>query len=487
MTASTDEPLTSSKLTRPDWFPGAPPTTPAESGDDTLISSGLRGKTPQTPRDQNKDVPPESPPQESGSPTGDQALEQGGGQDPDQTLVSKQDTGWWQRIKSVSDLAKAETGPTAESTGVLTGLTGWLPAEKMVTTIPALEPQPTNGRAEVVLEAARSFYEIATQVPQPVAVPRFLSERRRHIISTLTRGILFLAFIILVALPLPGVQKLIDPNASPTAPRTEPGGELGEELGNRRRQLISEQLGIIDLQQPGAVALVSFDFATSTQGEMQPLAEAIMGRLRGQGMKIILVSLEPEGAALAQKVTDAVLQEREETYGVDVVNLGYLPGQVVAVRELVTGRQPLDTIKDFMDGQALKDRPGWGGLHNLSQVDLVVTLADNPATARWWIEQMALAIPPDSGERFMLAATSAAAEPFLEPYRQNNQLNGLIAGVNGAAAIEASRQQFGPARQMLDSQSLAHLLIIFLIAAGTVAGWMPTLTAANQPKPEETP
>jgi hypothetical protein len=293
------------------------------------------------------------------------------------------------------------------------------------------------------------------------------------------------------------VQKLLT-GAERKVPLTEPSGEAGEVLDNWRRQLISEQLGIIDQQPPGAVALVSFDFSTATQGEMLPLAEAMLGRLRGQGLRVILVSLEPEGATLAQQL----LEERKDVYGADVVNLGYLPGQVAAIRELATGRLALDTMPDFKERLTLAQRQTDWPVHNFSQVAGVVTLADNPATARWWIEQMALAAPPDQSQRFLLAATSAAAEPFLRPYRESQQpiagapgqykpqLDGLISGINGAAAIESGRKQFGPARQMLDSQSVAHLLIIFLIAAGTIAGWMPRPPAnesENQPEESTSP
>ena len=90
---------------------------------------------------------------------------------------------------------------------------------------------------------------------------------------------------------------------------------------------------------------------------------------------------------------------------------------------------------------------------------------------------------PQSDQRSILAATSAVANPFLRPYRQSEQLDGLISGVEGAAAIESVRNNFGPARRMLDSQSLAHLIIIILIAVGTMVGWMPQDTPA--PKKEE--
>ncbi|MFN8454515.1 MAG: hypothetical protein U0401_07545 [Anaerolineae bacterium] len=271
---------------------------------------------------------------------------------------------------------------------------------------------------------------------------------------------------------IPGLQKSVN---GQIVPWTEPAGELSEVLERQRRELTSAQLGVIDLQQPGSVALVSLDYSAATQGEMEPLAEAVISRLRGQGMRLIFVSLEPEGAALAQRTLDRILAERNETYGAEVINLGYVPGQVVGIRELVSGRRSLAGMADFKNGLtfAAPERAGWNTINNLGQIDVVITLADNPATARWWIEQMAAAVPPDDGERYLLAATSALADPLVRPYLESGQLNGLLSGLNGAAAIEAGRKNFGAARQMLDSQSMAHLTMVILIAAGTMAGWMP--------------
>jgi hypothetical protein len=251
--------------------------------------------------------------------------------------------------------------------------------------------------------------------------------------------------------------------------------------------MISEELGVIDLQQPESVALVSFDFTPATQGEMQPLAEAIVGRLRGQGMRLIFISLEPEGATLAQQMVTKILAEQGETYGQSIINLGYLPGQVAGLRQLVTSETALSSLPDFQDGLtfASGSRPAWADVQNLGQVDIIVTLADNPVTARWWVEQLALASPNPDDEQFLLAATSATASPFLQPYRNSHQLDGLISGINGAAAVEATRREFGLARQMLDSQSLAHLLIIILIAVATVIGWMPPLTKTEPESSEE--
>jgi hypothetical protein len=391
---------------------------------------------------------------------------------------------WLRNFKPAEETLTDEDNKAVESTGVLAGLAPLLPVEKMAIATPLLDPQATasTAQADAMLEAARNFYAIATQAPQPAVLPEPLT-RRDHLMAGTIRAALYLLFIILVALPLlSGLQKVVDPATGQKVPWTEPAGALSEVLDKQRRELISVQLGVIDLQQPGAVALVSFDYSPATQGEMQPLAEAIIGRLRGQGMRLIFVSLEPEGAAMAQHTLDKMLAERDEVYGVEMVNLGYVPGQVAGIRELVTGRKQLGALNDFEEGLtfAAPERAAWNGINNLGQVDVVITLSDNPVTARWWIEQMAAAIPSDSGERHLLVATSATADPFLRPYLDSQQVDGLISGINGAAAIEAGRKNFGPARQMLDSQGIAHLLMVILIAVGTMVGWMPA--AEEKPK-----
>ncbi|MCB9105324.1 MAG: hypothetical protein H6633_13960 [Anaerolineales bacterium] len=418
---------------------------------------------PAPPPPEHSEPPRETPPEElvamSGAPT-----ESAGNL-----------SGWLDALRTgeKTDL-EDDDQQIAETTGMLAGLGGLMPAETLFT-------PSTKGPADDLDLAAQKFYEIATQPPQPATLPKPLSHRAR-LAGRAVRAVFLLIFIGLVTLPLiPATQKVV--NGIPV-PWTEPTNNFSTVLDDQRHQLISEQLGIVDVQQPGSVALVSFDYSPATQGEMQPLAQAVLGRLAGQGMRIIAVSLEPEGPPMAQQTIETILADRDQVdqYGQDVVNLGYLPGQVAAVRALASGRT-FDTLTDFTNGEPFgsQTQADWSGIENIEQVDLVVTLADNPTSARWWIEQMETA--PQSDQRSILAATSAVANPFLRPYRQSEQLDGLISGVEGAAAIESVRNNFGPARRMLDSQSLAHLIIIILIAVGTMVGWMPQDTPA--PKKEE--
>jgi hypothetical protein len=380
--------------------------------------------------------------------------------------------GWLESLKTQNETAPLSDIPhAAEATGMLPGISTFLPSEKV--NIPtAITVEDSN----TLNYASQEFLRIATTPPQPTALPQQLSKQEK-MAAGFVRSALYLLFIVLIALPLvPGLQKVVDQDTGARTPWTEPLREYSDVLDSQRRQLISEQLGIIDLQPPNSVALVSFDFNTATQGEMQPIAEAIVGRLLGQGMRVISISLEPEGATIAQHTLSQLALASNGAYGENVINLGYLPGQVMAVRRLATGQQKLSEIPDYQDNLVFtdRDRQNWGDIQNIEQVDVIVTLTDNAATGQWWVEQLTTAIPPDGGERYLLAGASAAAEPFLSPYRASDQLDGLIAGINGAAAIEAGRRTFGPARQMIDSLSIAHLVIVILIAVGTIVGWMPT-------------
>jgi hypothetical protein len=356
----------------------------------------------------------------------------------------------------------------AETTGMLAGLGTLLPSEKVAA------PGEIEPATDGLDKAAEAFFAIATQTPQPATLPAPLT-RREKVLGGTVRTILLLLFLGLITLPLiPTAQKIVDPATDRRAPWTEPVGTRSEVLDSQRRQLISEQLGVVDLQQPDNVALISFDYNAATQGEMEPLAEAVLGRLKGQGMRLIVVSLDLEGAAMARRVLDKVTAE-DQAAAAKIVNLGYLPGQLAAVRALTTDATVFASVAEDLTLDDPAGRAGWEDVRSFDQVDLVVSLADNPVTARWWVEQLEVASPPTSGEeRFLLAATSASADPFLRPYRENGQIDGLISGINGAAAIESARQNFGPARQMLDSQSIAHLIIIILIALGTMIGWMPS-------------
>lgn len=309
-------------------------------------------------------------------------------------------------------------------------------------------------------QAALEFYDVVNPVLEsPAAVEE--AHAPKKLFGKVVNALLNVIFLLLIAFPL---FTHYDRGGYPF-PWLEPSLAAQEEI---QAQLQS----VVGIHPPESIALVAFDYSPAFEGEMEPLANAVVKQLLGQGMRVIAVSLEPEGQAIAGTVLKNVTGS--DDYGSKVINLGYLPGGPIAVRRLTFE----GALANAVDVQSeirtpYKDLIGWPEIKTITDVNLVVEITAKPDTARWWVEQLQPA-NPDYSHPMLLAVVSAAAEPFVRPYWDSHQYAGLIAGINGAAALENARPQkeLGPATAQLDSQSVAHLLILILMLLGTIAGFI---------------
>ncbi len=302
-------------------------------------------------------------------------------------------------------------------------------------------------------DVAREFYDIATGTNEPSLLTK--TETSPAGLPRLLRISLNLIFVLLLAFPL-------------FVHRTYQGYLLPWLLPDiRQQQLIRDEMQeAIITKPPNSVALVSFDYTPGTAGEMNPLALAVINQLLGQGLRMIAISLEPTGQAEAQKVLQKLDAERYQL-GEHFLNLGYLPGGPVAIRNL-TQNQPFAQLIEVQSGKSYASYEKWPAFQSIAEISLIVEISATPESARWWAEQLYPAT-----QQPMVAVVSAAAEPFVRPYRASNQYEALIVGTNGAAALEIARIQqhtIGSATAMLDSQSVVHLIIMILMLLGTVAG-----------------
>jgi hypothetical protein len=317
------------------------------------------------------------------------------------------------------------------------------------------EAPPTPALAEADrtagVDAAHQFFNIATAVPKMPALPEKAEPEQRWS-GRILRASLSVAFLLIIAIPL---FNHYDRGGFPF-PWLEPSAIEQQAIRNRLQ-------GVLGDKPPGSVALVSFDYTPATEGEMNPLAMEVIKKIRGQGLRIVTISLEPEGAAMAQDVLELAAPD---DYGASVLNLGYRAGGLAAIRQLAFDN-PLNSAIDFETGRPFETFGDWPEIKHLSDIALIVDISATPDPPRWWVEQLESSDRPP-----MLAIVGAAAEPFVLPYVNSGQYDALIAGINGAAALEAARVQetLGPATSMLDSQSLAHLIIMTLMLFGTIAG-----------------
>ncbi len=341
------------------------------------------------------------------------------------TALAESDTEVAANVEPMEVLEKTETLPSALKT-----------------------PEPTED-----IETAHQFFGISAPTMDVAAtVP---PSKPPSMAARLVGALLSLLLIAIIAVPL---FSHFNQGGYPF-PWLKPSSASEEAVRAEVQTVVGSQL-------PNAVALVSFDYTPATEGEMNPLANAVIKQFLGQGMRVIAVSLNPEGQGMATAVLNDITDEK---YSDKIVNAGYLPGGPVAVRNLMA-EGAIGSLREISTGKTLASLPEWSAVQSLNGVGLVVTISDSADTARWWVEQTNLADGSPSFAR--MAVVSAAVEPFVRPYRDSNQFHALVAGINGAAALESARPQktLGPASAMLDSQSVAHLVVMILMLLGTIAG-----------------
>ena len=212
-----------------------------------------------------------------------------------------------------------------------------------------------------------------------------------------------------------------------------------------------------------AVVLVSFDYEPGMAAELDFQAQAIIEHLMRRDLRILAMSLLPQGPALAQRA----LEEGAERaggylYGRDYLNLGYLPGREAGLRILT--EEPLEAFsRDFRDDVPLTEFAMAEELAKMGDLALIVELAGSEEVARMWLEQVG-----SRQEVPIVAGVTAAAEQGMRPYLESGQLRGLLSGLVGAAEYEQATQGRGRARAALGAQSAAHLAILFLVVVGNL-------------------
>jgi len=416
-TAAETEGITPPSETAPEWLPDIP-ATPEEEAE--LVGEELAAS----------ELPDWLAPGAEG--LAGEALERA--DIPDWLLALKP-----QEVREEEGEAQAPVASgSVEHAGLLADLAGTLPAETVIA-----QPRAAAGRAFespplVETSQSRLFAEI---VAQPLALAaKALPQRRPLRVGKLPLLIINLALLVAVALPLALGTSFLPRTFEPTPP-------------------VVGLYDAIEGVERGDPVLVAFDYDPTTSGEMDVIARSLVGHLADRQAQIVAVSLLPAGPATAEGLLDDMV-------GLGgYVNLGYLPGEQVAVR-LLGESLPLAAAADFR-GTPLTELEAMAGLQSLRDFALVIELAAAQNSLRWWIEQAQAPYDLTLG-----AGVSASVEPVARAYYDTRppQLVGLVAGVPGAARYEAAKDKAqGPDEALvarLDAQLGGHVVLILVLLIG---------------------
>lgn len=218
----------------------------------------------------------------------------------------------------------------------------------------------------------------------------------------------------------------------------------------------------VDNLPPNSKVLLSCEYGPSTKPEIHPMVTSLLRHLFRNNHKVYVVCLWPDGQFLAEEALEEVAEkELGLKYGEDYVLLGFRPGNEAVVKGIVSDLRKLYTID--AKGTKVTEIPMMAGINKFEDFDFLFSgSAGYPGSIEW----VQFASDP-TGVPMSTGTTSIQVNEVM-PYVQAGQVQGILAGMPGAAEYEQLVGVKGIATRAMDAQSVAHLVIVLFIVLGNV-------------------
>ncbi|MBN1296081.1 hypothetical protein JXA80_04825 [bacterium] len=224
----------------------------------------------------------------------------------------------------------------------------------------------------------------------------------------------------------------------------------------------------IDKLKPGTPILLAADYDPQTQAENGPQAEALLRHMFKNNLRVIIMTLSQDGAAMAEMLSTSISAEYNKIRGEDYVYLGYKPYFGIIILSIGQNFR-ISYPADFYD-TPLDEIPMMKNIHNYSDLACVIQIGGGNVTHAWLT---------NAHERYkvpLAIAVTAVSGPQYYATLQSGQIFGLIGGLKGAAEYETLlRDEYrrlgiiARAIQGMNVQNFVHILIILLTLVGNAA------------------
>ncbi len=222
--------------------------------------------------------------------------------------------------------------------------------------------------------------------------------------------------------------------------------------------------------------MISTDYTPQTEPENQPMTIALLRHAFVRRIPVLLNALYVEGAPLLDKAIEhvrgefnarATTHEDSIIYGRDLVYLGWQPPPIVPILSMgqsIRGIYPVDYYGNDTDSLELTQ---WTDNYDQVGVVVAITAGQSPLWYVWYAQ-------PKYGVKVGGGCTAVGA-PDLYPYCGTGQLEGMMAGMKGAAEYEELVERafnIGGRRRATEgmaSQSAAHVMIMIFVIVGNIA------------------
>jgi len=212
----------------------------------------------------------------------------------------------------------------------------------------------------------------------------------------------------------------------------------------------------------GSKVLLSCEYSPSTKPELHPMVVSFLRHCFRNKHKIYITCLWPDGQFMAEEALSEVAEkEFDVTYGSDYVLLGFRPGNEAVVKGIVSDLRKLYTTD--VRGTKVENIPMMKGINRFEDFDFLFSAsAGFPGTIEW----VQYAVDPTNVP--MSTGTTSIQVNEVIAYVQAGQVQGILAGMPGAAEYENLIGLPGIGTSGMDAQSVAHLVIVLFIVLGNL-------------------
>ena len=210
--------------------------------------------------------------------------------------------------------------------------------------------------------------------------------------------------------------------------------------------------------------LLSVEYGPSTKPEIHPMVTSLLRHIFSleRGHKVYVTCLWADGQFMAEEALEEVAaNEYGLTYGEDYVLLGFRPGAEAVVKGIVSDLRKVFTID--ARGTKLAEIPMMEGVNRFEDFDFLFSgSAGYPGTQEW-----VLFASDPTGVPMSTGTTSIIVNEMM-PYVLGGQIQGILAGMPGAAEYEKLIGIKGVGTSGMDAQSAAHFVIVIFIFLGNL-------------------
>lgn len=211
--------------------------------------------------------------------------------------------------------------------------------------------------------------------------------------------------------------------------------------------------------------LLSFDYGPSTVPEVGPMSYAIMRQVLESGNEVHTMALWDTGLPMIAETKKNVLRDMGlDEKDVKIHDFGFKSGGESVIKGMLA-----NIPKTFPKAEGI--------IEKLCDYDFIVSFSAGSPGSKEWVQFAGDQSSGECGKKVKVSTGVTAVQVTeLLPYvsdREDAQLTGILAGLSGAASYETlvnlEGEFSGKAAQRMNSQSWAHILIIFFIVVGNIA------------------